>query len=188
MQNAVMAIWHHSQSTDESPDHDLSPTGENSWCGFQRDLAKGTSAYKHEHPLPKAVGNAILPTFEALSDEALLARCLHGGTQNQNEAINALIWQCATKETHSGLAVVEIATFLAVSHLNNGANSINLVLQELGIEPGAHCTRACKKLDHDRIRHSRRKSTEGGKRRRGTTLQFQERIYRSLGCLGGCAV
>ena len=33
MQNAVMAIWHHSQSTDENPDHDLCPHGENSWCG-----------------------------------------------------------------------------------------------------------------------------------------------------------
>ena len=61
MQNAVMAIWHHSQSTDESPDHDLCPDGENSWCGLQRDIAKGTSDYKHEHPLPKAVANAIFP-------------------------------------------------------------------------------------------------------------------------------
>ena len=174
MQNAVMAIWYHSQSTDESPDHDLCPAGENSWCGFQRDLAKETSDYEHEHPLPKAVANAILPTFEALSDEALLARCLHWGTQNQNEAINALIWQRATKETHSGLAVVELARFLAVSHFNDGANSINLVLQELGIEPGAHCMRACTKLDHDRIRHSRRKSTESGKRRRKQLRNFKK--------------
>lgn len=36
MQNAVMAIWYHSQSTDKSPDHDLCPAGENSWCEFQR--------------------------------------------------------------------------------------------------------------------------------------------------------
>lgn len=105
-----------------------------------------------------------------MSDEALLARCLHGGTQNQNEATNALIWQRATKETHSGLAVVEPATFLAVSHFNDGANSINLVLQELGIEPGAHCMQACKKLD----RHSRRKSTESGKRRRKQLHNFKK--------------
>lgn len=53
IQNAVMAIWHHSHSTDESPGHNLCPAGENSWCGFQQDLAKGTSDYKHQHPLPK---------------------------------------------------------------------------------------------------------------------------------------
>ena len=77
MQNAVMAIWHYSQSTDESPDHDLCPDGENSWCRFQRDNNK------HEHPLPKAVANAILPTLEALSDEDLLARCLHGALRTK---------------------------------------------------------------------------------------------------------
>ena len=40
MKNAVMATWHHTQSTDQSPDHDLCPPGEDSWCGFQRDIAK----------------------------------------------------------------------------------------------------------------------------------------------------
>ena len=50
-------------------------------------------------PIPEAVANAILPTFEALSEESLLMKCLHGGTQNQNETINGLIWQRATKET-----------------------------------------------------------------------------------------
>ena len=145
MKNAVMAIWYHTQSTDDSPDHDLCPPGENSWCGYQKDIARGTSDYEHSHPLPKAVANTIRPTFEALSNEDLLKRCLHGGTQNQNEAINALIWQRATKETHSGLAVVELATFLAVSYFNDGAISINLVLEDLGIPPGVHCIKANKK-------------------------------------------
>lgn len=63
MKNAVMAIWHHTQSTGQSPDHDLCPPGEDSWCGFQRDIAKGTSDYQHNHPLPKAVANIILPIF-----------------------------------------------------------------------------------------------------------------------------
>ena len=43
MENAVMAIWHHSQSTDDSPDHGLCPEGEDSWCGDQRDQAMGTT-------------------------------------------------------------------------------------------------------------------------------------------------
>ena len=46
----------------------------------QSDVTKGTSDYQHNHPLPKAVANSILPIFEALSDEDRLARCLHGGT------------------------------------------------------------------------------------------------------------
>ena len=166
MENAVMAIWHHTRSSDENPDHDLCPPGENSWCGFQRDLAKGTTDYRHTHSLPSAVANAVHSTFEALSDQTLLQRCLHGGTQNRNEAINALIWQRATKETHSGLPTVELAAYLAVSHFNDGSDSVKLVLKELGITPGLHCSEACKKLDYNRLRHARRKSSDQSKERR----------------------
>lgn len=180
MKNAVMAIWHHMQSTNERPDHDFCPPGDDSWCGFQRDVAKGTSDYQHNHPLPKAVANGILPIFEALSDEDLLACCLHGGTQNQNEAINALIWQHAAKETHSGLVVVELAVFLAVSHFNDGAVSIISVLQELGIYPGQHCITASQKLDHNRLRHSRRKSSERAKSRRKQLRNLKKGYIDSL--------
>ena len=148
MKKAVKAIWHHTKSTDENPDHDLCPPGADSWCGFQRDLENGTSDYQHDHPIPEAVADVIYPTFEALSDENLLSRCLHGGTQNQNEAINAMIWQRATKETHSSLPTVELATFLALSHFNDGAKAIMCVLKELVIAPGTHCRDACAKLDH----------------------------------------
>ena len=47
MQTAIMAIWHHGKSTNDNPDHGLCPEGENTWCGFQRDIAKGTSDYVH---------------------------------------------------------------------------------------------------------------------------------------------
>lgn len=163
MENAVMAIWHHSQSTDDSPDYNLCPNGEDSCCGYRRDQAMGTSDYQHSHPLPRAVADAIYQTFEDLSDKNLLTHCLHGSNQNENEAINALIWQRATKETHSGLNTVELAVFLAVSHFNDGAGSISLVLQKLQINPGVHCKNASKKLDHNRLPHSRRMSTEHSK-------------------------
>ena len=125
LDNAVMAIWHHTRSSDDHPDHDLCPPGENSSCGFQRDLAKETTEYSHTQPLPSAVANAIHPTFEALSDQDLLQHCIHGGSQNHNEAINALIWQCATKETHSSLPTVELAAHLAVSHFKMGQSPSN---------------------------------------------------------------
>ena len=73
--------------------YDLCPPGEHSWCGYQKDLALGTSDYKHGNILSRAVTDTIYPIFENLSEENLLKRCVHGGTQNQNESINALIWQ-----------------------------------------------------------------------------------------------
>ncbi|XP_046850412.1 uncharacterized protein LOC124443906 [Xenia sp. Carnegie-2017] len=93
MKNAIWAIWHHTKSTDANPDHNLCPKGESSWCGYQRDIVKNTQEYSHSHPLPEAVSQCILPVFTDLSKSHLLSSCLHGGTQNQNEAFNALIWQ-----------------------------------------------------------------------------------------------
>ena len=60
MQNAVMAIWHHSKSMDENPDHDLCPPGKESWCGFQRDISKVTADYVHKFPIPEAVADTLI--------------------------------------------------------------------------------------------------------------------------------
>ena len=52
---AVKAILDHSASTNERPQHDNCPQGEDSWCGWQRDVAKGTTTCKHTHPLPQSI-------------------------------------------------------------------------------------------------------------------------------------
>jgi len=84
--------------------------------------------------------------------DQLLSRCFHGGTQNQNEAINALIWQRATKEAHSGLVVVEFtAVFLAANHFNDGAKALIFSLEELDIDPGCHWIATCQKLEYNRV-------------------------------------
>ena len=70
----------------------------------------------------------------------------------------------ATKETHSSLPTVDTATFLAVSHFNDGSKSLISVLKQLGIVPGVHCERSYAKLDNDRTHHSRTKSGEAAKK------------------------
>ena len=119
MQDATWATWHHMQSRDDTSQHNhtLCPTGKDSWCCFQRALAKGTTTYSCKNYLPQAVASSIHPVFEALTAEELLSSCLHGSTQNQNEAFNALIWQHATKETHSSLPTCEFATYFSSGSL-----------------------------------------------------------------------
>ena len=101
-----MPIWHDTRSTDEAHNQKLCPLGETSWCGYQRDLAKATSEYTHKHSLSKGVCDDILPILKDLSKAQLLSACLHGTTQNQCEAFNALIWQCASKQMHSSLQLL----------------------------------------------------------------------------------
>jgi len=66
--------------------------------------------------------------------------------QNRNEAINALIWQCVTKEAHSGLPTVELASYLAVSHFNDGAISIMCPQIELYLDAIANKHATCKTI------------------------------------------
>eukprot|EP00112_Aurelia_sp_Birch-Aquarium-sp1_P015936 Seg357.6 transcript_id=Seg357.6/GoldUCD/mRNA.D3Y31 product="hypothetical protein" protein_id=Seg357.6/GoldUCD/D3Y31 len=168
MKGAVMAIWNHIRSTDENPNHQLCPAGKDSWCGFQKDIANDTAIYQHMHPLPAAVADKLKSVFEALSNDRLLSSCLHGQTQNQNESYNALIWKRAPKVSHSSLVTVQLATFLALSHFNDGCKTVAHILEELGVEPGIHCLKAGRKEDKERIRLSVYKSTEKAKRRRRT--------------------
>ena len=166
MSNAVLEIWHHTRSTDKNPDHNLCPEEETSWCGYQRDLAKNTQEYLHSHPLPKAVSDSILPVLIDHS-KSQLSMVVH----NQNEAFNALIWQRATKETHSSLPTVKLATFLAVGIFNNEAKAIPDVLENLGIKPGCETKKCFKRIDHDRLRHSVRKSSDKQKKEKRSDKQ-----------------
>lgn len=50
-----------------------------------------------------------------------------------------------------------------MSHFKDGSVSLKLVLKELGITPGAHCSQACKKLEYDRLHHAHRKSSDQSK-------------------------
>ena len=45
---------------------------------------------------------AIRPVFETLTDDSLLQKCLHGGTQNSNESFHHLIWEGCPKTTFCG--------------------------------------------------------------------------------------
>lgn len=100
MRTAVWATFCHLQSSNDIPTHGLCPVGEGSWCKFQRAKAKG-ERYDHiDHfHLPKIIMTEIKPIFEDLAKTDLLRKCLHGGTQNQNESLNNIIWSRIPKST-----------------------------------------------------------------------------------------
>lgn len=64
-QQAVKAILKHSMSTDTRSCHAYCPMGETSWCGWQRDRAKGTLDYHHTFP-------CLQPLFDRLSEPELM--------------------------------------------------------------------------------------------------------------------
>lgn len=115
MKNAIWATYYHYCSTDKKPQHDKCPSGEDSWCEWQKAAAANTlDSFKHSYSaLPTDVTEAIKPIYEDLSKDALLQRCLGGFTQNNNESLNQLIWKISPKSVSGTTIVVEIAANVA---------------------------------------------------------------------------
>ena len=96
MRSAVWASLFHSMSTDASPQHQRCPEGVDSKCFYQKVLARGEQPGSHQdHPSHTAlsweVAEKVLPVYRRMSDENLLRRMVHGGTQNMNKCLNSTI-------------------------------------------------------------------------------------------------
>lgn len=76
MSKATHAILKHYSSTPENPRHEDCPSGNESWCSYNRDLATGQTTHcPIQDPLPQAVVNVIQPTFDRLGGKHFLAGC-----------------------------------------------------------------------------------------------------------------
>ena len=85
----------------------------------------------------------ILPTLEGLWAENLLESVLEGLSQNNNEALNHLVWDINPKEKFAGPETVLIACALAICKFNGGAKTLQTVLRGLKLEVGVHCKSIC---------------------------------------------
>ncbi|KAH8009972.1 hypothetical protein HPB51_023028 [Rhipicephalus microplus] len=135
MYTAIWASCLHSCSTDGAGSHKFCPAGPDSWCKHRRAEAQGQPAPCHTPLLTKAQGLAVLPIYKRLKDAKLLARCLHGKTQNAAESLNSKIWLLCPKTRFASRTAVETATAIAVLWFNRGHASFEKVLEELGVLP-----------------------------------------------------
>ncbi|GFV55866.1 uncharacterized protein TNCV_390271 [Trichonephila clavipes] len=88
MQRAVIAAFYHCCSGKSNTMHGQCPLGSESWCAYQRAQSTGKVFYDKNAGLPKNIINKIKPAYLQLCDQNLLRKCLHGKTQNANEAFN----------------------------------------------------------------------------------------------------
>lgn len=177
MKSGIMAIPYHRASTDSHPQHQYCPPGERSWCGWQRDRAKGTDDYKHHDILPVPVFQCILPTFVRLSDKELLKKCLHGGTQNRNESFHHVVWSITPKAQYQNYQTFVHSVHLAVCLWNTGAGCLATLLSELGIAPGAHTLHALATEDKFHLNFAKHKQLDTTKRRRTLIRSRNKKFY-----------
>ena len=167
MKKSILAILLHLTENDNEGDrHKCCPRNKDSWCKFQSDKVTGKSTYKAKDGLPKSIKEVVLPVFQELSRDELLSKCLHGQTQNANEALNNIIWQRCPKSTYVCKRIVDIAAASAIMYFNDGCKGLDRVFCSLGIPTGNYTRNLGTKIDHRRIQNMTSKSSEKVKRRR----------------------
>lgn len=179
MKKAIMATLDHLCSTNKNPRHNC-PAGADSWCEWRKAEAAGEEKdFNHSPPLHSEVVKHLTPIYEDLSKEDLLMRCLGGHTQNSNESFNSTVWRLAPKHLHSGIKIVEIASFIAAGVFNEGYSSILQIMTFLNINIGQQCKFFADKYDAQRVtRQERRRLTSTKEARTARRLlQMQEHEF-----------
>lgn len=160
MKDAIWATFYHYSSTDKKPQHENCPKGPDSWCAWQRASATNTlSSFKHDYtPLPEDVLTAMKPTYEDLSKDELLERCVGGSTQNNNESLNQLIWKITPKILPAGSKIVDIAALVAACIFNEGTSALLLIMHGMDLKLGLNSHEYARKADANRICAAEKKS------------------------------
>ena len=172
MKKSISAIFKHMIRKDNETleeQHSDCPKEEGTWCKFWDDKLKNTDTYIDENRLPSAFICELKPLFNRLSCDVLLKRCLKGRTQNQNEAINGVLWSRCPKNKFCGSQRVKLAVSESVSAFNTGAGAKCNLLETVGVTPGPNMISAFRKEDHIRILNAENKvslETRMGRRKR----------------------
>uniref|UniRef100_A0A6P7GDN8 Uncharacterized protein LOC114336144 n=1 Tax=Diabrotica virgifera virgifera TaxID=50390 RepID=A0A6P7GDN8_DIAVI len=183
MKNSIWATYYHYCSTDKKPQHEKCPTGEDSWCEWQKTTATNQiKSFKHTYAaLPNDVLEAIKPIYEELSKDALLERCIGGFTQNNNESFNQIIWKITPKILSGTSNIVEIAAHIAVCIFNEGYFALLSILQEMGVSTGSSAHAWASAADELRITRADKKTAESTKEGRIVRRQQQKDALDILG-------
>ena len=155
MREAIWAIWHH-RGKDHSHCGESCPA-----VGPDKDLVRANKS-----ALPKFVLKAIKPVFEKLSDDVLLQKCAHGGTQNANESLHNMIWMRCPKTVFVGRTRLEIAVYDAVSVFNEGERGRLRVFELLGLKCGHKLMHMIQSVDKKRVTAAIGQSTQTARKQR----------------------
>ena len=151
-------IQDNSQLLDEQ--HSLCP--KDSWCTYW--------SYREKHNDQKHLELVFIevmkPLFLNLSKNELLNRCLQGLTQNQNEAINGLLWSKCPKTKFCGKVKVLLAVSETISHFNIRSGSKVTLLNQLNIDSSQNMLSAVQREDHKCVIIASKKSSKSSQMHR----------------------
>lgn len=164
VKNVAAILPHCSDNSDDAQRHKYCNREEDSWCSYWNK----TKQYKHKFSIKESVQHEpeIKSLFERLREHSLLEKCLHGKTQNVNEAMNGIIWTKCPKIVYVNRQTLELGTASALLEFNEGKEGIHNVMSKLGLTSGVFGKRNMRIISQRRKRHLVRKTLSPVKRRR----------------------
>nr|XP_053657137.1 uncharacterized protein LOC128706159 [Cherax quadricarinatus] len=125
MRNSIMASFFHCSSTDEKPQHHLCPTGDKSWCFYQKAVAADLPPPSHtkmkvHFQLEPAYMEEVHNIYKDLTSDEMMQRCVKGRTQNPNESLHQRIWSYSNKAKYQTKRHADFAVSHAVADYNAG--------------------------------------------------------------------
>ena len=156
--------------------HSGCPTGNNSWCRWNRPTSSTTPA-----TLTTFTTNDIQKVQEAFSVYATTDFCSHltlGLTQNANESLHNMIWCLCSKNKYVSPQSIRISTALAVLTFNEGELILFGIMYDLGLAPSRQVYQSISNRVHklESSRTSKEKSNFQRRRRRMKLVkQYREK-------------
>lgn len=148
--------------------------------GPEKDLERANKS-----ALPKHVLTAIKPVFVKLTEDELLQKCSHGGTQNANESLHNMIWNRCPKTVFVGRTRLEISVYDAVTVFNEGEGARVNVFELLGLKCGKYMLEMMQALDTKRVASATSQATKTSKvqrkQRRMSKTQEKDSVYQTGG-------
>ena len=113
------------------------------------------------------ISDLLKPIFghEDLGSEELLNKCLHGLTQNVNEAMHNVIWQKCSKRVYVGMHTIQLGVASAVISYDGGLGLLP-VFDKLKMKRGQCRMNYLVKKDSERIKNMETKMCKKGLKRR----------------------
>ena len=178
MRKAVGAVFFHcSEAVDSASKHQFCPRSSTSWCKYQVDQVQCTPDYVEKRGLRIPLRRKLEHIFRELSSPELLAKCMHGHTQNNNESLNQLIWKRCPKDTYVGCNVIEMSVSSAIISFNSGKQGIFDVYRCCNLEPGPYTELYCYLDDAGKVIRENIKSSIATKKRRKKIKITCQRVH-----------
>ena len=176
---AIWAIYHHMiigpQYECLESQHSYCPRGERSWCKYHRDKIFDTQTYDRTKCLPFVFRGELKDIFTRLSSPELLKSCERGLTQNQNEALNNMIWAKCPKRTLVSKRRLIISVCEAIVKWNEGGHARKLFLESLNVKCGPNIIAGLRKENMLRLPHAQRKICHKYHKRRQVLRQQRKK-------------